>query len=174
MRWKYTNQDRLAGGIGHASLDLSSGLVMDEWTPFSGHDDNRSRQARLVALWDLCLGGDAQWIFDPLSDYSIWSHDHGLWLGIESDWGTAALERIGVRPWDFDLDPAVVSASALRAAASAVERLEAEQIREIVQRVPLEWKVNLAVLDVISDLLYIRVEGVVQRLLAASDKTTFA
>lgn len=93
LEFTYTPQHKLRAGVGHGSLDVESALQDDSWDVYSTRDDNRRRQARLLALWDLCMGGDAQWLYSALDDFSIWSYDHGFWLGGEGDWTIESLNR---------------------------------------------------------------------------------
>jgi hypothetical protein len=171
--WQYTAQDCLRGGIGHGSMDVQSAIVADEWSIYSSMDDNHARQARILALWDLCMGGDPQWLHDASSDFSIWSFDHGFWLGGEGDWSSSSLRGIGNREWRYDLDPAVTSARALIEVAASVERLELSTIRAVVNRVPVEWSIDRSDLSALAEVLFIRAEGVAARLRATASISNF-
>lgn len=133
MDYRFTPQHRLRGGIGHASRDISHVVVSEEWSTYASRDSNRERQALLLCLWDLCMGGDQQWLHDTTDSYSIWSYDHGFWLGGEGDWSGESLRNVGISPWLYDrypgdLDRGIASAQALRAAARAVLSLDQEAI----------------------------------------------
>jgi hypothetical protein len=167
MNWQYAPARRLKGGIGHASLNVEPAIVSDDWQEFSRHDHNETRQAFILALWDLCMGGDPQWIHQPDHDYTIWSFDHGFWLGGEGDWSAQSLRTTGIRPW-VDLEFWVASAHGLRDAARAVHKLERTSIATVTQGVPIEWGIAREELRELANLLYLRVEGVVERLAQAA------
>ena len=169
-RWKYTSQDVLRGGTGHASRDISDAIVSDEWSPFTHLDGNRRRQSFLVALWDLCMGGDEQWLHEVGDDYGIWSFHHGFWLGGDGDWDIQSIRRTGTRPWVDDLDVALLSRSALRDAADAVDDLQWVHLDDVMARVPVEWGATEAELAAVAEVLFSRVEGVAERLRAASQR----
>lgn len=173
MSWAYTKQDRLHGGVGHGSLNVGSSVQTDEWDVYPARDHNRQRQARLLALWDLCMGGDPQWLHSVLDDYSIWSFDHGFWLGGEGDWDEASLKRSVSSRWDHDLEPGLASATALRAVAAEIEGLDRAALTDVVSRVPIEWGISQREREVLVDVLYLRAEGVAERLSAAAARTNF-
>jgi hypothetical protein len=172
--WRYTAQDRLRGGIGHGSRHVDSAIVSDEWLTYSRHDDNHARQARLLGLWDLCMGGDAQWLHDPIEDFTVWSFDHGFWLGGDGYWDGDSVRSIGDREWTYDLDPTVTSRSALEAVADEIEGLDSASIRSVVERVPVEWSIDSSDLTALANVLAVRTEGVALRLRAAARTTSFA
>ncbi|RTL62472.1 MAG: hypothetical protein EKK42_31680 [Pseudonocardiaceae bacterium] len=117
------------------------------------------------------MGVDPQWLHQVVADYSIWSFDHGFWLAGEADWTTDGLRKVGVRPWQYDLDVAVASAEALRAAADRVQALTLASIQAVTDEVPLAWSVTREELSVVADLLFVRAEGVAQRLRSAADQS---
>ena len=178
MTYQFAPQHRLHGGIGHGSRDIPAALVSENWSTFSSRDNNRHRQALIFGLWDLCMGGDQQWLHDITEGYTIWSFDHGFWLGGEGDWSSESLRKTGTSPWLYDrepgdLDPAVASARALRTAALAVHALDREAIRAVTASVPIEWKIPYADLATAADILFLRAEGVAERLTEAAAHTNF-
>jgi len=58
FNWEYTRAYRLRGGTGHGSLNVEDVVVSEEWGTYSRLDDNRRRQALILALWDLCMRVD--------------------------------------------------------------------------------------------------------------------
>jgi hypothetical protein len=169
--WEYYPGYMLHGGIGHASLNLVDSFPTDEWSTYSELDDNRNRQALIFALWDLCMGGDPQWLHQLKREYSIWSFDHGFWLAGEANLSIDGLRRIGDRPWLYDLDVSVASATGLLAAADRVQGLTSASIRAVTEGVPLEWGVTSEGLSAIADILYVRAESVAERLRSAADQS---
>ena len=173
LNWEFAPGYRLRGGMGHASLNVEDVIASDEWATYSAFDDNRSRQAMILALWDLCMGVDPQWLHQVAADYSIWSFDHGFWLAGEADWSIDSLRAIGVRPWQYDIDIAVASARGLRAAADRVQALTLASIRAVTAAVPLEWDATRQELRAVADILAVRAEGVAQRLRRAADHSEY-
>lgn len=171
MNWEYGPALRLRGGIGHASLNIEDSIVADEWETYSAFDDNRNRQAFILALWDLCMGVDPQWLHRVVEDYSIWSFDHGFWLAGEVDWSVQSLRAVGLRPWQYDIDTAVASASGLRAAAERVQALTLTSIRAVTDLVPLAWDVSAEELLAVAEILSVRTDGVADRLREAADRS---
>lgn len=49
--WTYAEAHRLRGGTGHGSLNVDDVVVADEWGTYSRLDDNRRRQALILAIW---------------------------------------------------------------------------------------------------------------------------
>ena len=168
LGWRFKDGRTMKAGTGHASLDVPYAVVSDDWATYSDMDDNRHRQAFIFATWDLCMGGDPHWIHQVSADHSIWTIDHGFWLATETDWDLKSLRQIGVRPWQYDLDPSVASATALEQAAESVEGLSLDAIRSITDDVPLDWGTSRAELEELASLLFVRAEGVAERLRRAA------
>lgn len=173
MNWLFTPQHRLNGGIGHASLNLRNALVSEEWTTYSALDHNRERQAILLGLWDLCMGGDPQWLHDVAAEYSIWSFDHGFWLGGDGDCSAHSLQQLGSTPWQYDLELGIASARALRIASVAVGSIDRMALHAVTDQVPVEWGIPRSELAALADILFVRAEGVAQRLAEAADVSSY-
>ncbi len=171
FNWEYADAYRLHGGTGHGSLNVEDVVVAEEWGIYSRLDDNRRRQASILALWDLCMGVDPQWLHQTTEDYSIWSFDHGFWLAGEADWTIDSLKTIGTSPWQFELDLGVASASGLREAADQVDSLSLAAIQAVAGSVPLEWETTSQELSELASILFLRTEGVAERLRAAANQS---
>lgn len=171
FNWEYADGYRLRGGTGHGSLNVEDVVVAEDWGTYSRLDDNRRRQALILALWDLCMGVDPQWLHQTTEEYSIWSFDHGFWLAGESDWTIDSLKKVGTRPWQFDLDFGVASASGLREAADQIEGLSLAAIQSVARSVPLEWNTSPQELSELASILFLRAEGVAERLRAAANQS---
>lgn len=169
--WEYSAAYRLRGGMGHGSLNIDDAVVAEEWGTYSQLDDNRRRQAYILALWDLCMGGDPQWLYQTTGGYCIWSFDHGFWLAGESDWTIESLKRIGTSPWQFELDPGVASASGLREAADRLDGLSLVEIQAVTSSVPLDWEATKQELSELASVLFLRTEGVTARLRTAANQS---
>lgn len=173
LDWSFAQGHRLHGGIGHASLNVEDVVVSDTWGTYSRLDNNRNRQALIVAMWDLCMGVDPQWLHQVTNDYSIWSFDHGFWLAGEVDWSIESLRRIGTNPWLYDLDIGIASAAGLRAAAERVEGLSLTSIQSVTSAVPLEWETTQQELWELGNILFVRAEGVAKRLGQAANQSRY-
>lgn len=168
LAWRFRDGRTMKAGVGHASLEIPNAVMSDDWAVYSALDDNRRRQAFILAVWDLCMGGDPHWLHQLTDRYSMWTIDHGFWLAGEADWDIASLRKIGVSPWVEDIDAGVASASALKEAAEAVEQIELESIRAILSAVPVDWNTTQAELYELATVLVARVEGVAERLRSAA------
>ena len=169
----YADGRPMSAGIGHGSLNVPDVIESDDWGTYSQRDDNRRRQAFILAMWDFCMGVDPQWLHQTTEDYSIWSFDHGLWLAGETDWDLSGLRRIGTGAWPHDIDAAVASSQALNDAATQVAHLGLETIQAITGQVPLDWNTTPAELREVASLLYARVPGVTDRLRAAAQQSRY-
>jgi hypothetical protein len=167
LSFEYAPGRRVHPGIGWGSRAVEPAFVSETWSEFRAKDSNRTRQASLVALWDLCMGGDPQWLHAVSHEYSIWSFDHGLWLANEGSWNLTQLRDSVDRSWS-DLDPRGLDALELRSVAGRLDALTSERFQEVCRAVPLEWGVTAEELSELANLLYLRSQGVVQRLMIAA------
>lgn len=151
--------------VANGSLLLESAIDEDRLA-HTTKDDNENRQARLLAMWDWCLGGDPQWLYDGMNDKSIWSFDHGFWFATESTaWDDSALETLVDVDWTWSESkfPAV-SASELNACADDLLKLTAEEIASACAKVPLEWGIPRDSLETLAWFVYVRRISVANRL----------
>lgn len=168
LSFPYADGRPMRGGIGHGSLNVQDVVVSEEWGTYAEQDHNRWRQAFILAVWDLCLGVDPQWLHRTTDHFSMWSFDHGFWFAGEADWDLPSLRRIGTAPWQHDLDSGVASRRALTAAADAVAALDLTTLQTISGHVPLDWSTTAAELNEVATLIHTRVPGVVNRLRSAA------
>lgn len=134
-------------------------------------DGNAQRVPAYLALWNLCLGCDEQFIYDQSSDSQVWSIDHGLWFDShEGDWTPELLARAVERGWDQPdwsgsrrVDP-----RSLHEAATALEQLSSETIGDVVGNVPVEWKVSDEQLLALGEFIHNRRKPVAQLLRSAA------
>jgi hypothetical protein len=99
--WSYSPGRNLPPGVAHGSLLLDNAEDGDVLS-YLFDDDNRRRQPAMLALWDWCLGGDEQWLYELSSDKSVWSFDHGFWLTGETGWTKEILTRNVDVAWPLD------------------------------------------------------------------------
>lgn len=173
LRWELRPGLSLRGGIGHGSRDITPVVEVDDWGLHAAQDHNRERQAPIIGLWDLCLGEDPQWLHRLDDDMSISTFDHGLWFGGGADWTLSDLRAVGTRPWD-DLDSGVASAQALLETADRIDALTLEDIRSVTETVPVEWDTTQGELSELASILFVRAEGVADRLRSAAAHSRFA
>lgn len=164
--WLYGPGLRLEAGVAHASEHLASCEECEDFA-FRKHDHNSTRQPALVALWDLCMGYDAQWLFDHSDDRSIWSFDHGWWLS-GPDWSGDLLSGLVDRPWEWEGSLTGMSGEQFIELAERVELLTPDELLGAVAAVPLAWDVPDWELETVAWLLYNRKIGVARRLRVSS------
>ncbi|KJL49367.1 hypothetical protein RS84_00075 [Microbacterium hydrocarbonoxydans] len=149
--------------VAHASLHVP-GAVDDDALAYTRRDDNARRQASLLALWDLCVGDDEQWLYDASNSSSIWSYDHGLWFTTgEGDWDTSVLERLADLDGAFRNPPAGLSKEALLQVADRLESLTPDSYVRAMSAVPLEWGASDHDLESMAWFLYYRAPAVAAR-----------
>lgn len=162
--WRYGEVHRLSPGIAHGSLLLERAEVIDELA-YRTADDNARRQVLLLALWDWCMGEDQQWLFDTASDLSVWSFDHGFWIGGgEGDWTVDSLERTVDFNWQWQESPFGLDATVFHEAANALEALVPDALLRVVGGVPPEWGVSDPELETVAWFLWRRRTAVADRL----------
>ncbi|NQX28311.1 hypothetical protein HQQ81_13270 [Microbacteriaceae bacterium VKM Ac-2854] len=168
--WKYFDFHRLRPGIAHASLHLEA-TEEDEDLLYVRRDDNDNRYPAIMALWDLCMGGDEQWLHDQRSQFSVWSFDHGFWLGGEPDWTGDKLAPLCSTPWELGSSVKRFQPGRFHDLANALERLTPEDLLAAVARVPVEWKIPDWELETVAWVLHNRRLGVADRLRSAAART---
>lgn len=138
----YSNGVKLPAGTYFGSL-LQSGEERQAIDHVSD-DGNDGRFAYLLALWELCLGCDGQFLYDHRSDSQVWSFDHGMWFNsLEGPWAPRDLSAWAKLRWEWpDGDPRGMRADALEDAADRVAALTEEDVCEILASVPLSWNIS--------------------------------
>lgn len=126
---------RMPAGPLFGSLNLHQGRVSRdiEHVP---DDGNYNRFPMLVALAELCMADDVQFLYDPSDDNKVWSLDHGFWFGShEAPWEFFTIEGFPrVRTpipsvhWDKAID--------------AVRQLNSTLEATIAAKLPQEWNVK--------------------------------
>lgn len=161
----YVDGDRLPGGVWFGSR-LVSGVesqVLDN----ARRDGNPDRIPRFLALWALCLGCDAQFMYAKADDDQIWSIDHGLWFGShEGDWTEQWLLECIASSWDLPdwHGSRAVRDAAYQEAAEAVEGITSADLGEIVGNVPVEWGIPDQSLEALASFVHGRREAVADQL----------
>ena len=164
ISWSIAPGWPLKAGLAHGSRNMERVGVSSDGTAFLAHDENRARHARFAALWDLCLGGDAQWLHRLDGDHEHFTFDHNFWLASEADWSLDAIERVGLRPWRYEVELGVLSQRGLRAVAERLGALQHADFLAVTETVPVEWETSTREMERLAAYLFCRVEGVVERL----------
>lgn len=138
--WSMADGWPLGAGIAHGSLRLAN-TVEDDELRHVRMDDNARRHAQIVALWDLCMGDDPQWLFDLDAERSTWSFDHGFWFGGELGWTIDQLDRDADRGWAWPGSVRGIDSSELVRMADAIAGLSPELVMDAISGVPVEWGV---------------------------------
>ena len=165
------NLSFLRSGTAHGSLHLEPADVSDD-VLYTTSDNNPTRLPALAGLWDWCLGEDEQWIYAPSEDHSLWSFDHGLWIGQGFDWSAADAAALSQqdRRWNNRLrgaDPVAFTQVAER-----IEAVTADEILGAVASVPLTWGISDTDLEALAWVLWIRRQPVAARLRELSARAT--
>lgn len=164
--WKYGPTDWVRPGTAHASLHLAGTEESNQTgdLAYVKRDHNSTRQPAILALWDLCMGGDAQWLYDQTREHSVWSFDHGLWLGGDPDWSGDILEPIVGMDWRWIGPVAGMSAEAFLEMSVRVSAITVGEVMTAVAAVPVDWKIQEWDLETVAWLVYNRRLGVSNRL----------
>jgi hypothetical protein len=155
---------RFRDGIAHGSLHLENAEERDT-IEHQRNDGNQDRRGPLAALWDWCLGADPQWLYDMGNDYSIWSFDHGFWLGGDGgDWTTAMLTRLVDTPWQWTEAISTVHPSSLEECALRLRSVSSVDILRVLATVPRDWGTDDRTLETLGWFLFCRRLRVADRL----------
>jgi hypothetical protein len=155
---------RFRAGVAHGSLHLESAEERDELTYFR-RDGNPQRRATLAALWDWCMGGDPQWMYDQSADYTLWSFDHGFWLGGDGgDWDAAVLKRLVHRDWSWSEELQGTDPASLAECARTLRSITSDAILSVLAKVPPQWGTSDKDLETLGWFLFARKSEVADRI----------
>lgn len=162
--WTFQAGGRPQAGLAHGSLVVGREAV--ELAELTHHrsDGNPRRAAFYIALWEWCIGDDEQFIYDAAGAMSMWSIDHGMWIGGGGQWDASLFARpLEFNPhWTGPID--ALSQSAFIEAAGRLDCLTLDVARGLARGVPLEWGFTTAELDAVADWLVARASYVADRL----------
>ncbi|WP_157805143.1 HipA family kinase [Mumia flava] len=163
--WEYGQFYYLSPGVAHASELLDNVEESDE-ALYLDRDDNENRFPLLFALWDWCLGEDPQWLYDQKNDMSVWSFDHGWWLGGGPAWDAESLVRLVDRDWEWPPLAEIWRSSdeGWSQASEKLENIQPDDVLDAVARVPTTWGVSNSDLETVAWMLYRRAPAVAERL----------
>ena len=131
-------------------------------------DGNPHRFARLLALWELCLGQDAQYLYCHADEEQVWSLDHGMWFNsLESPWTPRELATWTDTRWDLPPGKlAGISGSELRDVAVSVSLITESDVTVILAEIPLDWNVRDDELQSLGEFILARRHVVARSLVA--------
>ncbi len=129
----------LSPGVSHASLLVGTNSTEGDTLIHLKRDDNSRRAASYVALWEWCAGEDPHWLYSSAEDYSMWSFDHGLWIGGASPWELSELPgMVGVKsPWAGSIKD--MDSLSFMELADRVEAFTKNHAVNAVATIPIDW-----------------------------------
>lgn len=167
--WEFRPGARLEAGFAHGSLavdDAQEVRVLD----YRDRDDNRRRQAGVLALYDWCWGGDDQWLYCETDDRKLYSHDHGWYLPeIGADWSEATLLARVDEPHPWGGPASGLDGAEVQHLVATLESLTRPQIAELLREVPISWPVSDAELEALGYFLERRAAAVAGRMRTLMD-----
>ena len=157
----------LKAGLAHASRALEH--ADEQARPALASralDDNRRRHVGVYALYDWCMGADAQWLYDIDDDRRLYSHDHGLYLPPAGSGTFARADLVAAADTAEPLpdSPSGLSSAAISEVAIALESVERASLADILNTVPKSWPVSDDDLEALGWFLEHRAPAVATRL----------
>lgn len=105
-------------------------------------DSNHTRVPHLVALWLLCNAADMQVGYDLTDDFTIWSFDHGAWLGSDSWNRKLEMPNTAAGRPQISRIPRGTSSDAWLDARNSLTSLTIDKLAYIHSLIPPEWNVT--------------------------------
>lgn len=162
--WKLQSGQRVTPGLAHGSMVVTTQAVEQVELTHHKKDGNASRGPAYVALWEWCLGEDEQFIYDSAKSMTVWSIDHGLWIGGGGQWDMSFFTAPPVPTPRWPGPVKDLSRSAFLAAADRLDSFTLSDAQGIAQAVPLEWGFTTTELATVADWLFARAALVAARL----------
>lgn len=132
----------LIAGIAHGSRLIGNVTERIDSLDPTHLDVNAERFAHLAVFSALLHGSDRQFIYETVSPFRVYSHDHGHYFPGGPNWNSASLAS--APPPDFDeswLTPLGLKRIDLSAAVAGLRPLTDEKVAEIVAKPPDSWGV---------------------------------
>ena len=162
--WKLQSGVKVQPGLAHGSLVVATQAVERTELTHHGKDGNASRGPAYVALWEWCVGEDEQFIYDSAASMTVWSIDHGLWIGGGGQWDTSIFATPHAFNPRWNGSVRSLSRSAFLTTADRLDSFSLADAQGIAQAVPLEWGFTTTELDTVADWLFARASRVAARL----------
>ena len=151
-------------GYSYCSADVPDAYEIKSTLSHRLRDDNRARHVGVFALWDLCFGGDPQWLHQTTDDERTWSHDHGHFFPGGPDWTTDSLVAHVHIPHPLGADATDLDPNAVEAMATRIESLSAASIVPILLSIPAGWPIEDEELETLGWFIEERARPAAQRL----------
>lgn len=166
--WALQSGGRPRAGLAHGSMMVSAQPVEQDALDHHRKDGNAARGPFYIGLWEWCIGEDEQFIYDAAGRMSMWSIDHGMWIGGGAQWdATYFADPTRYQPrWPHPVRD--LSRSAFLQAAELLDTFTRGDALTVAQGVPLEWGFTDAELIAAADWLHARAPRVAARLRALS------
>ena len=142
LQFPLKNGSVLQPGLAHANLDVTEN-EFERLNTYIDKDDNRRRFAGLIALFELCFGGDLQWLCDKQNDMSIFTHDHGHYLPPNGgSFNVELMKQVVDTQHPFPIQIEGLLPADLAYYADQIEALQRSTLVDIMNEVPISWAVT--------------------------------
>lgn len=139
-------------------------------------DGNRYRQPKFIALWELFLGVDEQWLYDHANDHQVWSFDHGCWTngGEPQEMTAGDYERL-LNTWGgWDGSVKGMDSQSFIDASDRLVALTVADFIDVVASVPVPWGIPDGLLECLAWWLHVRRFHVAERMRALAAQASSA
>ena len=163
----------IRAGVAHGSPlldDCTEKEVLDS----VAKDHNRFRQPRFIALWELFLGADGQWLYDHANDHQVWSFDHGFWTngGEPSAMSGSDYQNL-VHTWsDWPGSVRGMDSGTFLETAAQLEALSVFDLIDVVSGVPVAWRIPDENLECLAWWLHARKPHIADRMRALANQAS--
>lgn len=158
------NAHTIYPGTGLGS-EVVNGVFETRELDFISKDDNATHGPKFIALWELCEGGDEQFLYRINDDYSLVPYDYGMWLGIEHDPYVERMPNLPSRVTRWTGGVARMNAGTFRRMAQEVGSMSRTDALQIAAQVPVDWGFTDQELISVAQWLYSRKNEVAKSLL---------
>jgi hypothetical protein len=163
--WEYARGSVLSPGLGHGTEEVQAAIEERPNLRHRNEDDNRSRHARIFALYDWCWGSDQQWLHSTTNENATYSHDHGMFLPPAGwTWTAEALRAHVDDPRQLMQPTDGLRREDLWAAADDLDKIDKATLLAVLRQVPREWPVSDAALETLGWFLERRATAVSMRM----------
>lgn len=159
-------------GFAHGSRLVASQPLESPALDHASKDDNARRSPFYIALWEWCAGEDEQFLYATEEQHSVWSIDHGMWIGGQGEWDISSLVQSPpfTPRWTGPLSG--LSCGAFLDAAARLDQFGRPAALEVAKSIPLEWGFTSGELEDLANWLYDRAPGVAARMRLLSQSAT--
>ena len=113
-------------------------------------DDNRRRHVGVYALYDLCWGGDDQWLYSASEDDALYGHDHGWYLPPTGpSWSSEELLASVDVPHQAPYPVAGLDRDEIDRVCQRLRMMVREELADVLRRLPPEWPLEDEELEVL-------------------------